>query len=69
MKIKSQAQAGYLGAVASGRARGNPKLTPRKAKMMLNENRGMKMRSLPERAPARPPSKRAARRVSSRGRR
>lgn len=62
MKIKSKAQAGFLAMIAGRKAtkKGGP--TPAKAGKMLAENRGMKMRDLPERAPAR-----AAKRVSRRG--
>ena len=49
MKIKSVAQAGFLGAVAGGAAKGNPGLTPAKARKMLRENRGVKLAALPAR--------------------
>ena len=48
MKIVSQKQQRFLGAVASGRLK-VPNLRPAKARMMLEENRGIKLRSLPVR--------------------
>ena len=67
MKIVSQAQAGFLGAVASGRARGKPGLTASKAHTMLKENRGLKLRGLPVRASERPAIRRPSRTPSRRG--
>lgn len=62
MKIVSKAQARFLGAVASGRAakkKGGPSRA--KARKMLRENRGFKMRDLPERAPSRKPARKVSR--------
>lgn len=63
-KIKSQVQAGFLGAVASGSMK-KAGLTPAKARNILRDNAGFKMRDLPARAPG----ARKPRRVSTRGRR
>ena len=69
MTIKSKAQARFLGAIAGGAKPASGKGPTRtKALTMLRENRGTKMRNLPERAAPRM-SARAPRRVSSRGRR
>ncbi len=63
MKITSQVQAGFLGRIAGGKKpRGGKGPTPAKARKMLAENRGFKMRDLPARAP-----KRQSSRVSRRG--
>jgi len=53
MKIVSKAQAKFLGGIAGGsfKKKGGP--TAAKAKKMLGENRGFKMRNLPKRAPKR----------------
>jgi hypothetical protein len=65
-QIKSQAQAGFFGAVASGRST-KKGLSPAKARKILHDNRGFKMRSLPERAPGpRTSSRRLSRRGTSR---
>lgn len=50
MKIVSKAQAGFLGAVASGKStrKGGP--SAEKARRMLRENRGRKFSRLPKRA-------------------
>jgi len=52
MNIVSQKQQRFLGAVASGRLK-VPNLRPAKARMMLEENRGIKLRSLPIRKTSR----------------
>jgi hypothetical protein len=62
-QVKSKAQQGFLGAVASGSAK-KTGLTPNKARQILHDNRGT-MRNLPDRAP----EARVPRRVSTRGRR
>lgn len=61
MKITSQRQARFLGAIAGGNAVGRGP-SPMKARLMLRENKGMKMASLPERAP-----ERISQRTSKRG--
>ena len=66
MKITSRAQAGFLGGVAGGSIR-KPGLTAAKAGKMLAENRGMKLRALPARAPERPAIRRPTRTPSRRG--
>lgn len=52
MKIVSQQQAKLFGAVASGRVKKSG-LRPEKARKMLRENRGFKMRDLPVRSKSR----------------
>jgi hypothetical protein len=52
MKITSQQQAKFFGAVASGRAK-KAGLKPAKARKMLRENKGFRMRNLPARTPKR----------------
>ena len=66
MKITSQAQAHFLGGVAGGSIK-KPGLTAAKAHKMLRENRGLKMRGLPVRAPERPAIRRPSRTPSRRG--
>ncbi len=63
MKIVSDRQRRFFGAVASGRSKKSTGPTPAKDHLMLRENKG-RMRNLPERSPNRTP-----RRVSRRGRR
>lgn len=68
MKIVSQKQHRFLGAVASGRIK-SPRLSASKARQMLRENRGIKLSRLPlsSRVSARRPRLRAsARRYSLR---
>jgi hypothetical protein len=62
-QIKSRAQQGFMGAIASGKVK-KAGLTPAKARKILHDNRGT-MTHLPERAP----SRRSTRRLSTRGRR
>jgi hypothetical protein len=68
MKIVSKAQAGFLARVGFGKkkAGGGKGPTPAKARKMLRENKGFKMRDLPERAPARRTASRVSRRGASR---
>ena len=66
MKIVSQRQAGFLGGVAGGSIKA-PGLTAAKAHTMLKENRGLKLRGLPVRAPERPAIRRPSRTPSRRG--
>lgn len=65
MKITSRKQARFLGFIAGGgKPKGGKGPSQGKAQKMMMENRGMKMRDMPERAP-----QRGAKRVSRRGRR
>ena len=67
MKIASQAQARFLGAISRGaKPKSGSGPTPLKARTMLRENRGLKMAALPARAPVRASSRRASRRGGSR---
>lgn len=61
MKIVSKAQQGLFGAISSGSAtkRGGP--TREKARKMLRENKGLKVRDLPRRASKRTASRRRGR--------
>ncbi len=70
MKIVSQKQAGFLGRIAGGKKpRGGKGPSQAKAAKIMAENRGFKMRDLPERAPARSNSRSARRSNSRSGRR
>jgi len=52
MEIKSKAQARFLGWKGFGKGSGKVQgPTPAKARKMMRENKGFKMRELPERAP------------------
>jgi hypothetical protein len=57
VKIVSRKQQRFLGAVASGRMRSKG-LSARKARLMLEENRGIKLSRLPVRKAARRPASR-----------
>lgn len=57
MKIVSQKQARFLGAIAGGNLRKKGGPTRTKARKMLLENRGFKMRDLPVRVPSRTPKR------------
>lgn len=62
MKIVSQKQAGFLARIGFGKGKagkGGPSRA--KARKMLRENRGFKMRDLPERAPSRKPARKVSR--------
>ena len=61
MKIVSQAQARFLGAIAGGNVKRKSGPSKAKARKMLRENRGFKMRDLPERAPSRKPARKVSR--------
>jgi hypothetical protein len=67
MKIVSQKQAAFLGRVAGGKKpRGGKGPSKAKARRMLSENKGLRLSSLPERAPSRRRPSRTARRSNYR---
>lgn len=57
MKIVSKAQAAFLGAAASGRIKKKGGPSREKARKMLRENKGFKMRDLPRRLKSRAPKR------------
>ena len=66
MKIVSQKQARFLGALAGGRFKKKGGPSRAKARKMLRENRGFKMRDLPVRSSKRKSARRSSRRSSRR---